>query len=68
MGDINAVKDVGRLRLVKGKGLNNIALATSWQEGDTRNIVDLLADPERTSKIALFARTYSPGPSRGQGG
>jgi hypothetical protein len=65
MGDINVVKDVGRL--AKVKRLNNIAFAASWQRGDTRSIVNLLVDTERGSKIALLARTYDPGPSCGQG-
>ena len=58
MGDANAVKEVGRL--AKGKGLNNIAFAASWQTGDARSAVDLLVDTERASEGALLARTYAP--------
>jgi coatomer subunit beta' len=57
-GDTAAMKDVGRL--AKGKGLNNIAFAASWQTGDARGAVDLLVDTERASEAALFARTYAP--------
>ena len=58
MGDKNAVKEVGRL--AKGKGLNNIAFAASWQTSDARGAVDLLVDTERASEAALLARTYAP--------
>lgn len=56
--DKNAVKEVGRL--AKGKGLNNIALAASWQTGDGRGAVDLLVDTERAGEAALLVRTHAP--------
>jgi len=36
----------------------NIALAASWQTGDTRSIVDPPVETKRASEIALLARTY----------
>ena len=58
MGDQHAVKEAGRV--AKGKGLNNVAFAASWQTGDARGAVDLLVDTERASEAALLARTYAP--------
>ena len=57
MGDKNVVKEVGRL--AKGKGLNNIAFAASWQTSDARGAVDFLVDTEHASGAALLARTYA---------
>ena len=54
----SAVKEVGRLP--KGKGLDTIAFAASWQTGDARGAVDLLVDAERACEAALLARTYAP--------
>ena len=54
MGGAIAVKEVSRL--AKGKGLNNIAFAASWQTGDARSAVDLLVDTERVIEGALLSR------------